>query len=175
MLIAIIAITTLGAVLGTLLGLAGKFFAVEDENPLVAEVTDLMPGSQCGQCGYAGCAVGAKAIVDGEAPITLCPPGGRTLVESIATVLGVDPSSVGEVAEPQLASVDASLCVGCTKCLKACPTDAIVGATGQIHAVISSACTGCKKCLSTCAENCITMVDEPETLRSWHWPKPEAA
>ncbi|SMF27958.1 electron transport complex protein RnfB [Alteromonadaceae bacterium Bs31] len=175
MVMAILAITALGAGLGILLGLAGKFFAVEEENPLVKEIEAMMPGSQCGQCGFPGCAPAAKAVVDGEVGLNFCPPGGRALVEDLARILDIDPGSVGEVAKPLVANINESLCVGCTKCLKACPTDAVVGANGQIHAVLFDACTGCKKCFDVCPEDCISMDEEAETLRSWHWPKPAAA
>lgn len=175
MLLAILAITTLGTGLGIMLGIAGKFFAVEDENPLIKEIENMLPGSQCGQCGFPGCSPAAKAVVDGEVSINFCPPGGRALVEDLAKLLDIDPNSVGEVAKPLIAKISDELCVGCTKCLKACPTDAIVGANGQIHVVLSGACTGCKKCEQACPENCISMGTEPDSLGTWHWPKPQAA
>lgn len=175
MLVAVLAITTLGAALGLLLGLAGKFFAVEEENPLVQIIEDMLPGSQCGQCGFPGCSPAAKAVVDGEIGINFCPPGGRALVESLADMLDIDPDSVGEVAAPVVAEINEAQCVGCTKCLKACPTDAVVGASGQIHVVIAAACTGCKKCVDACPEDCIGMQVEAETVKSWQWPKPTAA
>ncbi len=175
MIVAVLSITALGAFLGLLLGLAGKFFAIEDENPLVKGVEDMLPGSQCGQCGFPGCSPAAKAVVDGEVSLNFCPPGGRALVESLADLLDIDPSTVGDVAKPVVAAINETLCVGCTKCLKACPTDAVVGANGQIHFVVTAACTGCKKCFDVCPENCIDMAPEPESLNAWHWPKPSAA
>ncbi|WP_026193625.1 RnfABCDGE type electron transport complex subunit B [Teredinibacter turnerae] len=175
MVLAILAITVLGAGLGLLLGIAGKVFAVEEENPLVKEIEDILPGSQCGQCGFPGCSPAAKAVVDGEIGVNFCPPGGRALVEDLAKLLDIDPNSVGEVAKPLVAAINEELCVGCTKCFKACPTDAVVGANGQIHVVISSACTGCKKCQEACPENCISMSPEEDSLNTWHWPKPHAA
>ena len=175
MLYAVLVFAVMGTAIGYLLGLAAKKFAVPEENPLVKEVEDMLPQSQCGQCGFPGCSPAAKAVVEGEVGINFCPPGGQPLVESLADLLGIDPSSVGEVAKPLLAVIDGSLCTGCTKCLKACPTDAVVGANGQMHMVISEACTGCKKCEQVCPESCIAMQHEPETLKSWHWPKPEVA
>ncbi|TVZ38772.1 electron transport complex protein RnfB [Alteromonadaceae bacterium 2753L.S.0a.02] len=175
MLLAILAITTLGAGLGILLGVAGKIFAVEEENPLVKEIEGMLPQSQCGQCGFPGCAPAAKAVAEGEVSINFCPPGGRALVEDLAKLLDIDPNTVGEVAKPLVASINDELCVGCTKCLKACPTDAVVGANGQIHVVIAGACTGCKKCYEACPEDCISMDHEPDDLNTWHWPKPAAA
>ncbi|MEM0911919.1 MAG: RnfABCDGE type electron transport complex subunit B [Pseudomonadota bacterium] len=174
MLEAILVFAILGTCLGCGLGFAAKFFAVEDENPLVKEVENMLPQSQCGQCGFPGCSPAAKAVVDGEIELNFCPPGGRTLVENLASLLNIDPNSIGEVAKPVLANIAESLCIGCTKCLKACPTDAIVGANGQIHVVMTGACTGCKKCLNACPENCITMEEEVEDVNTWHWPKPNA-
>lgn len=175
MLAAILAVTALGTGLGLLLGLAGKIFAVPEENPLIKDVENMLPGSQCGQCGFPGCSPAAKAVVEGEVELNFCPPGGRALVEQLAKLLDIDPNSVGEVAKPVVASIDAAQCVGCTKCLKACPTDAVVGANGQIHVIIQGDCTGCKKCQQACPEDCISMQHEVESLRTWHWPKPDAA
>lgn len=171
---ATLVLTGLGLSLGWLLGLAARVFAVE-ESPIVKEVEALLPGSQCGQCGFPGCSAAAEAMVDGTAPVNCCPPGGRALTETLAGLLEVDLSSLGDAPAPQLATIESTLCTGCTKCYKACPTDAIVGATKQIHSVISKACTGCSKCMEICPENCITMTTEPVTLNSWHWAKPEAA
>ena len=175
MLYAVLVFTVLGASLGLLLGLAAKVFAVPEENPLVTEVENMLPQSQCGQCGFPGCSPAAKAVVEGKVSINFCPPGGQPLVENLAELLGIDPNSVGEVAAPLLAVIDEALCVGCTKCMKACPTDAVVGANGQIHMVLQAACTGCKKCEEVCPENCIAMVHETPSLKSWHWPKPQLA
>ena len=175
MLLAVLTITALGTGLGLILALAGKFFAVPEENPLVKEVENMLPGSQCGQCGFPGCSPAAKAVVEGEVELNFCPPGGRALVEDLAKLLDIDPNTVGEVAKPLLASINDELCVGCTKCLKACPTDAIVGANGQIHIVIQSDCTGCNKCKEACPEDCISMGTETESLGNWRWPKPVAA
>ena len=74
---AIIILTALGLILGLSLGIAGKYLKV-DADPLVDRVEALMPGSQCGQCSFPGCRPAAEALVAGEAPITLCPPGGTS-------------------------------------------------------------------------------------------------
>ncbi|WP_239923538.1 RnfABCDGE type electron transport complex subunit B [Agaribacterium haliotis] len=169
----VMCIAALGALLGLLLALAGKYFGVDDESPLVKEIVSLLPGSQCGQCGYLGCADAAKSLVDGEVGINFCPPGGRALVDELASLMGVDARELGELAKPQLAQIDEKLCVGCTRCLKACPTDAIVGASGQIHVVLVEACSGCKLCLSRCPEDCISLKEEKLSLENWAWPKPQ--
>ncbi|WP_370978116.1 RnfABCDGE type electron transport complex subunit B [Agaribacterium sp. ZY112] len=173
MIVAVLAITSLGAILGLLLAVAGKYFAVEEGNPLVKEIVALLPQSQCGQCGYLGCSDAANSLVEGEVGINFCPPGGRALLDELAALMGVDPSEAGDLSAPKLAQINEEICVGCTRCLKACPTDAIVGATGQIHVVLSEACSGCKQCLDSCPENCITLEEEAAGINNWRWPKPE--
>ena len=175
MLASIFFIAALGLTMGTLLGLAARIFAVEG-NPLEAEIEALLPGSQCGQCGFPGCAPAAAAVARGEAPPTLCPPGGRALVESLAEKLGVsvDLSNVEE-QEPRVAFIHENLCVGCTKCFKRCPTDAIIGGPKQIHAVFADACTGCEKCFAVCPTECIEMRPLKPTLQTWYWPLPADA
>lgn len=175
MLLATLALTVLGIGLGVLLGFAARFFAVEPENPLVKEIESLMPGSQCGQCGFPGCSAAANALADGEAAITCCPPGGKVLVEQLASLLGVSMDSAGAIAEPMVATINEGECTGCTRCYRACPTDAIVGANGQIHIVLQGACTGCAKCADACPEDCVSLQVESDNPDNWQWPKPAAA
>jgi Na+-translocating ferredoxin:NAD+ oxidoreductase subunit B len=175
MIMATVVIALLGTGLGLLLGIAARFLAVEDENPLVKQVEALLPGSQCGQCGFPGCSPAAQAVAEGKVGLHFCGPGGRTLVESLAKLLNVDPNTLGEVPKPLIARIDANLCTGCTRCFRACPTDAVVGANGQIHVVLENACTGCKRCSEACPEDCISLQSIPENLDSWHWPKPQLA
>jgi Na+-translocating ferredoxin:NAD+ oxidoreductase subunit B len=170
---ATLVLTLLGLVLGLLLGLAAKVFAVGDENPLVKEVEGILAGSQCGQCGFPGCGPAAVAIVEGTAPITCCPPGGKSVVEALAKCLDIDLSTLGEAAVPLVARIEKALCVGCTRCFKVCPTNAIIGANKQLHVVMEKACIGCTKCAQECPENCIDMIPEEATLTTWHWPKPQ--
>ncbi|MCG7955043.1 MAG: RnfABCDGE type electron transport complex subunit B, partial [Candidatus Thiodiazotropha endolucinida] len=96
---AILVLTALGISMGAMLGVAAKYLAVEG-NPLQEEIESLLPGSQCGQCGYPGCSPAAEAVANGEAPVTMCPPGGKALAESLAEKMGVsiDLSSVEEKA-----------------------------------------------------------------------------
>ncbi len=175
MLSAVLIIATLGVLMGTALGFAAKFFAV-DGNPLRDEIEELLPGSQCGQCGYPGCGPAAEAVAEGQAAVTMCPPGGKALAEALAEKLGVsiDLSAVDE-KEPMVAFVHEHLCVGCTKCFKRCPTDAIVGGPKQIHAVFADACTGCEKCFDVCPTECIEMRPIQATLQTWYWPMPAKA
>lgn len=174
MLGAILVLALMGLLLGGGLGLAARYLAVSDENPLIKEIEALMPGSQCGQCGYPGCSAAASALVEGSAAITCCPPGGMALAERLAVLLGVS-LDAGALAAPMLARIDAAECTGCTRCFRVCPTDAIVGATGQIHCVLSNACTGCSKCLDACPEDCIALAPQKPTLDQWRWAKPRAA
>lgn len=175
MLLATCVLGSLGITLGVLLGMAARVLAVEEDNPLVKEIESLMPGSQCGQCGFPGCSAAASALVEGQATINCCPPGGKALMDQLATILGVSPDSVGDVPVPMVASINEANCTGCTKCYRACPTDAVVGANGQIHVVLQGACTGCAKCADACPEDCISLSAEAQTLDSWHWSKPKAA
>ncbi len=171
----ILSLTLLGLTLGTLLGFAARFLKVE-QSPLQAEIEGLLPGSQCGQCGYPGCGAAAAAVAAGQAAITLCPPGGRALVEELATKLGVsvDLAAIQDQG-PRVAHIHERRCTGCTKCMKRCPTDAILGGPKMIHAVFADACTGCGKCHEVCPHECIDMRPAPLTLPNWHWPKPALA
>ncbi len=176
MIAALLSLMTLGLFLGGLLGLAARFLRVEG-NPLEVEIEAMFPGSQCGQCGFPGCTPAAAAVVSGAAPVTLCPPGGRSLAEALADKLGVSADlSAMEDKPPRFAHVREGLCIGCTKCFKRCPTDAIIGGPKQIHAVFRDACTGCEKCYDVCPTECIEMRPVEPTLQTWYWPKPlEAA
>ena len=173
MIAAILSLTLLGAVLGLGLGVAARKFAVEGD-PLVDEIVALMPGSNCGQCGLAGCAAAASAIAEGSAAVSCCPPGGRALATALAEKLGVslDLSTVAD-SEPQIAVIAEDICIGCCRCLKVCPTDAMIGAAKQIHSVIREACTGCGNCVERCPTEAVTMKPIPVTLQHWVWPKPE--
>lgn len=173
MLEAILSLTALGLFLGILLSLASKYLKVES-NPLVEEIEQMMPGTQCGQCGYPGCAPASEALAKGEAPVTLCPPGGKALAAALAIKLNVefDPSKM-EVKEKTLAFVNEDLCIGCTRCFQVCPTDSLLGAPQQVHTVIPDICTSCEECIPMCPTGALRMVPIPKTMQTWHWPKPE--
>lgn len=175
MLIAVVSLSALGIVFGLVLGLAERFFHVE-RGGLETEIEAMMPGSNCGQCGFPGCAGAAAALVDGSAAVTCCPPGGLALAEALAARLGValDASAV-QTQVPQIAEVREEICIGCTKCFKSCPTDAVLGAVKQIHSVIREACTGCAKCEAVCPTGAIELTPVPVTLQTWVWPKPASA
>jgi electron transport complex protein RnfB len=175
MIAAVVSLTLLGAILGLMLGFADRLFAVE-VNPVIAQVEALMPGSQCGQCGFPGCSAAATAIVEGRAAVTVCPPGGKALAAALSAKLGISLDLSDVVDEgPKLAQVAEEICIGCCRCTKACPTDAILGAAKQIHNVIREACTGCGNCIERCPTEALTMRPIPVTLPHWVWPKPQVA
>lgn len=175
MLTAVGSLTAMGIVLGGVLGAAARLLAVE-EDPLELELLDMLPGSQCGQCGFVGCAQAAAALARGEAPVTLCPPGGKAVAEKLAKRLGVTADlSEQEQKAPAFAFIDEALCIGCTRCTKVCSVDGIVGANKQMHTVIAEACHGCAKCTEVCPTDAIQMVAPTPTLATWHWAKPNGA
>lgn len=156
-----IAILTI-AVIALLAGIALSFASRKlpaDAGDLVEQVNSLLPQTQCAQCGYPGCRPYAQAIVDGDAAINLCPPGGEDTVRRLAAKLGR--SELPLVEQPSLeravAIIDESLCIGCTHCRSACPVDAIVGAHQLMHTIIESECTGCELCIAPCPVDCISM------------------
>lgn len=165
-------LAVMGLGLGSLLGVASYYLAVE-ESPIEAELQAMLPGSQCGQCGYVGCAQAAVALARGEAKVTLCPPGGKATAQALAERLGVkaDLSALSD-AGPKIAEVNEAICIGCCRCLKVCPTDAIIGAAKQIHNVIREACTGCAACVEVCPTEALATLPIPMTLKHWSWPNP---
>jgi electron transport complex protein RnfB len=128
---------------------------------LAERIDALLPQTQCTKCGYEGCRPYAEAIAAGAAAINQCPPGGDEGITRLAALLGRDvvplnPAN-GAYRPPQVAIVDESLCIGCTKCIQACPVDAIVGASKLMHTVIASWCTGCELCIPPCPVDCIAL------------------
>ncbi len=122
----------------------------------------LLPQTQCTRCGYPACRAYAQAIVDGEADINQCPPGGAQGIRALATLLErpikpLNPLNGVEKAA-DIAVIDEDLCIGCTKCIQACPVDAIVGANKWMHTVLIDECSGCELCIPACPVDCITMV-----------------
>ena len=168
-------LTVIGLLLGGLLGLAAKLLAVE-EDPVEVELAGMLPGSQCGQCGYVGCGQYAAALAHEGAAVTLCAPGGKAVAEALAKRLGVSVDlSAHHDTGPRLAMINEDLCIGCLRCVGDCSVDAIVGALKQMHTVIEDQCHGCAKCFEICPTEAITMRPVPVTLVTWHWPKPQVA
>ncbi|MEI6559386.1 MAG: RnfABCDGE type electron transport complex subunit B [Rhodospirillaceae bacterium] len=173
MLLAVGSLAVMGAALGTVLGVAARYFAVESD-PLEADLLDLLPGSQCGQCGYVGCGQAAAALAKGEAAVTICIPGGKAVAEKLAHRLGVAADLSGHKdAEPHYAVINEDLCIGCLRCANECSTDAIIGAPKQIHTVLVDNCHGCAKCFNTCPTMAVTMHKINVNLHDWHWHKPK--
>ncbi len=176
LLAALLALVGLGAVFGALLGFAAVRFRTEG-NPIVDQVNAILPQTQCGQCGYPGCRPYAEAIVEGD-EINKCPPGGQAGIEALADLLDREVIPLddehGEEKAPQVAYIREEDCIGCTKCIQACPVDAILGAAKQMHTVITSECTGCDLCVEPCPVDCIVMIPEEQSLRNWHWKLPDS-
>ncbi len=127
----------------------------------------VLPQTQCGECGYQGCAPYAEAMAKGEADINLCPPGGVKTLKALARLLKKDASAyIAEVEAntraPAIARIREAECIGCTKCIQACPVDAIIGSNKKMHAVIGDECTGCRLCIEPCPVDCIDMLEVSE-------------
>lgn len=174
MMTAVMSLTVIGSGLGLVLGVAARRFAVEGDSR-VKEVEAMLPAANCGQCGFPGCAGAAEAIVAGDASPTCCPPGGKVVALAIAEHLGItlDADEVDDV--PMVAVIEDEICIGCTKCYRQCPSDAIIGAMKQLHGVFEDACTGCNQCAEKCPTGAITMQPLPATLGTWVMPKPALA
>ena len=155
----------MGVGIGALLGLVARRFHVESD-PVVDRINDLLPQTQCGQCGYPGCRPYAQAIASGDA-INKCPPGGDATIAKLADLLNVRvlalDESYGSIEPRKVAVIREAECIGCAKCIPACPVDAILGAPKFMHTVISSECTGCDLCVEPCPVDCIDMVEVDET------------
>ena len=161
-LIAVLALLAMCLVFGAILGYAAVRFRVEGD-PIAEQVNALLPQTQCGQCGYPGCKPYAEAIANGD-KINKCPPGGEATIQALADLLDVEvePLDAAEGEKPQMvAYIREAECIGCTKCIQACPVDAIVGASKLMHTVIADLCTGCELCIPPCPVDCIVMVPMP--------------
>jgi electron transport complex protein RnfB len=138
---------------------------------LADAVDALLPQTQCAKCGFDGCRPYAEAIAGGQAQIDRCPPGGAAGIARLARLLGrpelpLNPEC-GTESPRRVAWIDPALCIGCTKCIQACPVDAIVGARRRMHTVAESSCTGCDLCVAPCPVDCIAMLPLPEARRGW--------
>lgn len=128
---------------------------------LVERLDRLLPQTQCGQCGYDGCLPYAQAMARGDARVDHCPPGGDEGARALARVLEVPPLPYDRTRGTHKLAIVAVVveadCIGCTKCIQACPVDAIIGGAKHMHVVIDPLCTGCELCVPACPVDCIVM------------------
>ncbi len=149
-------------------------------SPLAARLHAALPQTQCTRCGYPDCAAYAQAMADGDAPHNQCPPGGAEGVARLAGVLGrpalpLNPAN-GTEGPRTVAVIDEAWCIGCTLCLKVCPTDAIVGIHKRMHTVVEPACTGCELCVPVCPVDCIALENVTGARTGWDaWSDAQAA
>lgn len=156
--VGVVLFALLALVAGALLAYAASALP-PSANSLVDKVDSLLPQTQCAQCGYPGCRPYARAIVDDNAAINLCPPGGERTVTRLAELLGREPLPLAAPApgNRRVAVIDEARCIGCLHCRNACPVDAIVGAQSLMHTVIEAECTGCELCIAPCPVDCIDL------------------
>jgi len=188
----IIGLGALGLLFGLILALASKKIAVEID-PRVEKILEILPGANCGACGFAGCSAYAEAIVAGKAPITECTPGGTEVVEKIATIMGVEAVTV----EPKVAVVQckggrkeakqkyiyqgiedcnaAAIlaggpkaciygCLGLRSCVRACPFEAIIMNDNGLPVILEDRCTGCGICVDVCPRGIIKLIPRSQKV-----------
>lgn len=130
--------------------------------PLTDAIDALLPQTQCQRCGYPDCYTYAQALADNTAELNQCPPGGDATIVALAQLLQRPPKALnpehGVFTPRTIALIDEAVCIGCTRCIQACPVDAILGASKLMHSVITEECTGCELCLPPCPVDCITLV-----------------
>ncbi len=133
---------------------------------LIQRIDALLPQTQCGKCGHPGCKPYAQGIAEGEA-INKCPPGGAETISALADLLRIPVVALDPergTAPAQVAYIREAECIGCTKCIQACPIDAILGAAKLMHTVIVDECTGCDLCVAPCPVDCIEMRPLPANV-----------
>ena len=145
----------------------------------IARIDACLPQTQCGLCDHAdGCLPYAVAIVIDSEPYNKCVPGGQPVTDAIAQIINQDSSDIQPLnAEPSKWPIDVSSqrpvevravireddCIGCTKCIPACPVDAIVGTGKHMHTIFTDLCTGCELCIAPCPVDCIDLVTVERT------------
>ena len=143
---------------------------------LIEQLNNALPQTQCTRCGYPDCQRYAEAMAQGEADINQCPPGGTEGVARLAALTGklakpLNPDN-GLEGPRTIAIIDEAWCIGCTLCIAACPTDAIVGANKRMHTVVEPYCTGCELCIPACPVDCISLEPVDIQLSGWaSWPQ----
>lgn len=148
-------------------------------NGLAARLHAALPQTQCTRCGYPDCEAYARAMAAGEAGINHCPPGGAEGIARLAAITGqaplpLDPAN-GAEGPRTVAVIDEAWCIGCTLCVKACPTDAILGLNKRMHTVVEPYCTGCELCIPACPVDCISLEDVTGDRTGWQaWSAAQA-
>src|SRR3990167_9186718 len=145
---------------------------------LTEQIDALLPQTQCGLCGYKGCRPYAEALSMGKETIDRCPPGGVATLQQLAELLNQDAAPYVAAMQqkekpPVVAKIREEECIGCTKCIQACPVDAILGAAKLMHTVIADECTGCDLCVEPCPVDCIDMIPVKPKNIDWIWDKPQ--
>ena len=140
---------------------------------LIQRIDALLPQTQCGLCGHRdGCLPYAKAIAEGEAA-NKCVPGGQPVADALAELLQRPSLKAEESVWPlqsdgrpqrMKAVIREDECIGCTKCISACPVDAIIGSGKLMHSVLTDLCTGCELCIPPCPVDCIDLVEDLNRL-----------
>ena len=134
-------------------------------------LNQLLPQTQCRECGFMGCLPYAEALLSEDTAINLCAPGGEAVMQDIAQLLQRTPLAPAKAHTPALAWIDEAVCIGCTACIRACPVDAIMGASKYMHTVLAEECTGCGLCVAPCPVDCIEMrpVEQAYLPQARHW------
>ncbi len=183
----------LGLVLGTGLAVASIKLAVE-RDPRIDQIVEVLPGANCGACGYAGCSAYAEAVVAGEVPPNECVPGGESVARAVAEILGVEAEAKTKViakircrgsrakatenyAYSGVADCSAAVlihggpkacrygCIGLGTCAFVCPFDAIrQGSPGSIPEIDPELCTGCGQCVEACPVQVIELVPADKSV-----------
>ncbi|HCT73243.1 MULTISPECIES: RnfABCDGE type electron transport complex subunit B [Psychrobacter] len=147
----------------------------------ISHIDACLPQTQCGLCEHPdGCLPYAAAIVLENEPYNKCVPGGQPVTNAIAQIIDIGSHEVILSAAPSQWLIDATSerptevravireddCIGCTKCIPACPVDAIVGTGKHMHTIFTDLCTGCELCIAPCPVDCIDLVTIERELSS---------
>ena len=140
---------------------------------LIQNIDALLPQTQCGLCGHRdGCLPYAQAIFEGE-EANKCVPGGQPVADALAALLkrptqpaedSVWPIQSDGRPQRMKAIIREDECIGCTKCISACPVDAIIGSGKLMHTILTDLCTGCELCIPPCPVDCIDLVEDDQPI-----------